>query len=197
MTQTTHRTREPATALAGRREKERDARARKRRFRVAWQVSLAVLAAAIVLGAIFWAVLRPQPGTLIPSLGNAHVDPSQVGKNAYNSTPPTSGPHLPTLASWGVHDQPLSNEQQVHNLEDGGVLVQYNCPEGCSELVSQLLAVVARYRDQVILAPYPGMNTRIALTAWQRIDPFDQFDEKRIVRFIRAYRGLDHHVGAE
>ena len=52
-----------------------------------------------------------------------------------------------------------------------------------------------RYETQVILAPYPGMRTRIALTAWTRLDAFDDLDEARIVRFIRAYRGIDHHKG--
>ena len=53
--------------------------------------------------------------------------------------------------------------------------------------------IVRPLREQVILAPYPGMRTRIALTAWTRLDAFDDFDEARIVRFIRAYRGIDHH----
>ena len=82
----------------------------------------------------------------------------------------------------------------MHNLEDGGVAVQHNCPRGCPELVRQLTAIVSRYDRQVILAPYPGMDKTIALTAWGRIDKFDAFDEKRIVRFIEAYRGIDHHA---
>jgi len=81
----------------------------------------------------------------------------------------------------------------VHNLEDGGVVVQYSCPEGCEDLVAQLSAIVSRYDGGVILAPYPDMEPRIALTAWGRIDTFDKFDENRIVRFIRAFQGIDHH----
>jgi len=73
-------------------------------------------------------------------------------------------------------------------------VVQYDCPSGCPELVDKLKAVVGRYREQVILAPYPGMKTRIALTAWTRIDAFADFDESRIARFIKAYRGIDHHT---
>jgi hypothetical protein len=59
--------------------------------------------------------------------------------------------------------------------------------------VTRLRAVVLRYDRFVILAPYPGMRSRIALTAWTRIDTFDEFNERRIVRFIEAYRGIDHH----
>jgi hypothetical protein len=77
-------------------------------------------------------------------------------------------------------------------LEDAGVLVQYSCRD-CEELVAKLEAIVSRYPGQVILAPYPKMETRLALTAWGRIDTFDEVDERRIVRFIEAYRGIDHH----
>ena len=79
----------------------------------------------------------------------------------------------------------------MHNLEDGGVMVQYNCE--CPELVEKLRVIVRKYDKYVILAPYPTMKSRIALTAWTRLDKFDEFDEKRIVRFIDSYRGIDHH----
>jgi hypothetical protein len=71
--------------------------------------------------------------------------------------------------------------------------VQYNCPAGCPELVDQLKGIVQQYPTQVLLAPYPDMRHRIALTAWTRLDAFDTFDEGRIQRFIRVYRGIDHH----
>jgi hypothetical protein len=37
------------------------------------------------------------------------------------------------------------------------------------------------------------MKTRIALTAWTRIETMPDLDEKRVVRFIESYRGIDHH----
>jgi hypothetical protein len=61
--------------------------------------------------------------------------------------------------------------------------------------VAKLTAIVSSYDRQVILAPYPGMKTRIALTAWTRLEAFDEVDEARIRRFVRAYRGIDHHPG--
>jgi hypothetical protein len=51
------------------------------------------------------------------------------------------------------------------------------------------------HSDRVIPAPYPDIDTLIALTAWGRIDKLDAFDEARIDRFIKAYKGLDHHRG--
>jgi hypothetical protein len=111
----------------------------------------------------------------------------------HNYDPPTSGPHLPYIAPWGVHNEPIPKQLQVHNLEDGGVAVQYNCATPCPELVEKLAAIVKRYDKQVLLAPYPGMKSRIALTAWTRLDAFEEFDEGRIVNFVGRYRGIDHH----
>jgi hypothetical protein len=111
---------------------------------------------------------------------------------AYNSDPPTSGPHLPHIAPWGVHTRPLVKELQVHNLEDGGVVVNYK-PQCADQVQVGLRGIVDRYRDRVVLAPYPGLDRCIALTAWTRIDKMDALDERRVSRFIDAYRGIDHH----
>lgn len=173
----------------------RETRRKKDRQRRIIYAIAGVVAVVLVGALIARAIVTPSPGQAVPSLGNAHVDESQVGLMTYNSIPPTSGPHLGRLASWGIHAEPIPNELQVHNLEDGGVMVQYSCPEGCDELVSQLTSIVNQYSDSVILAPYLDMDSRIALTAWGRIDTFDQFDENRIERFIKAYRGIDHHRG--
>jgi hypothetical protein len=177
----------------GTRAQQRQARAKQRRNRRILYTSLAVLLAGALAALALWAIFTPNPGEYVPSQGNAHITEAQMGQFAYNTFPPTSGPHLGSLASWGVHDEPIPDDLQVHNLEDGGVIVHYNCLDGCPELVAQLEEIVEHYDEGVILEPYPGMETRIALTAWQRIDQFDEFDEERVARFIRAYRGDDHH----
>ena len=160
----------------------------KRRLR--WAASAAALL-VVFWGVYLWAGDRP--GQWVASLGNAHLGAPDEKHVPYNSDPPTSGPHMPYIAPWGVHAAPIAKELQVHNLEEGGVLVQYNCPEACPDLVAGLKSIVLRYGTQVILAPYSGMDAKIALTAWTRIDKLDQLDEKRVVRFIEAYRGVDHH----
>ena len=148
---------------------------------------------AVVAGVFVYRMATAQPGVSFPDQGNLHIQLETDAHVPYNSDPPTSGPHMPYVAPWGVHTEPVSKELQVHNLEDGGVVVQYNCPSGCPDLVEKLKAIVGRYPEHVLLAPYPGMKTRIALTAWTRLDAFDAFDESRINRFIKAYQGIDHH----
>jgi len=161
-----------------------------RRNRTVLMVTCA-LVVAVVVGYFAYRAAADLPGTKMPDLGNLHVASETTPHVPYNSDPPTSGPHLPYVAPWGVHTRPISKELQVHNLEDGGVVVQYNCD--CPDVVDRLKAIVTKYDRHVVLAPYPGMKTRIALTAWTRIETMEQLDESRVKRFIDAYIGIDHH----
>ena len=177
-------------------KREKDTRAgaaAARASRIWLWAAAAAVALAVAVGVFIYRAAVAEPGVSLPDQGNRHVQTLNEPIPPYNSEPPTSGPHLPYIAPWGIHTEPLSRQLQVHNLEDGGVMVQYNCPEPCPDLVAKLAAIVSSYDHQVILAPYPGMKTRIALTAWTRLDAFDEFDETRIRRFITAYRGIDHH----
>lgn len=163
------------------------------------KVLFALVGVSLLASIGYWAYgqwTTGSPGEFVPSMGNRHISESTMGSITYNSDPPSSGPHLPSIARWGIHENPVPKELQLHNLEDGGVMVQYNCPQtksDCKSLVEKLAQVVRRY-DHAVLAPYPGMSHKIALTAWSRIDKLNEFDEKRIVRFIEAYINIDHHV---
>jgi hypothetical protein len=158
------------------------------------KVGVGLAGVVVVAALVGWFTYRAAadlPGERLADQGNLHIQTASDPHAPYNSVPPTSGPHLPYIAPWGVHTRPIPDELQVHNLEDGGVMVQYNCT--CPELVDKLRGIVSRYDKFVVLAPYPTMKTKIALTAWTRLDGFEEFDEARIVRFIDRYRGIDHH----
>lgn len=165
----------------------------RRHGRRRWVVAGVAAAAAVGLavGYLNYRAAAALPGTSVEDQGNTHIATEATPHVAYKTDPPTSGPHLPYIAPWGVHTRPIPPELQVHNLEDGGVIVQYSCE--CPDVVARLSEMVRRYDRYVILAPYPSMKTRIALTAWTRIDTMDQLDEGRVRRFIDAYRGIDHH----
>jgi hypothetical protein len=179
--------------MAKQQEKGRGARA-TRGSRRPLKVGVTVVGVVVVAAVVGWFAYRAAadlPGEKFPDQGNLHIQTESDPRTPYNSDPPTSGPHLPYIAPWGVHTRSIPLPLQVHNLEDGGVVVQYNCT--CPELVEQLRAIVSRYEKFVILAPYPEMKSKIALTAWTRLDRLEAFDERRVVRFIEAYRGIDHH----
>jgi hypothetical protein len=195
MTTKTRTPKDDSSNLRNRRAVEREERLKKQRRQQLVYTTAGVALAAILAFFVIRALATPAPGEAVRTQGNAHITEAQMGQFVYSTTPPTSGPHLGSVARWGIHTEPIANELQLHNLEDGGVMVQYNCPDGCDDLVAQLSEIVARYSEQVILAPYPDMDSTIALTAWGRIDTFDGFDQERIERFIKAYRGVDHHRG--
>ena len=161
-----------------------------RRNRAALIVTVAVVV-GLVVGYFAYRAAADLPGVKMADQGNLHIATETTPHEAYNSDPPTSGPHLPYIAPWGIHTRPISRELQVHNLEDGGVMVQYSCE--CPDVVAKLRDIVKAYDHFVILAPYPGMKSTIALTAWTRIDTMDTLDEGRVRRFIDAYKGIDHH----
>jgi len=154
---------------------------------------------------------RPVVGEdVLASQGNIHIAFGSTSPVEYNSTPPTSGPHYENIVAWSVYDEPQRYEHLVHNLEDGGVVVYYQCADGCPEVVSQLKDLIQPYIAQgshVVLAPndptwrisegqplQKDMGATIAVTAWQRILKLDAVDSEKISAFIERYEGIDHHV---
>ena len=92
------------------------------------------------------------------------------------------------ITNWGIHKEPIPEGYQIHNLEHGGVLMQYK-PDLAPEVIEKLKAVGESYDwRKIILAPYPPLDKNIALTAWTRLDKFDEFDEARVRAFIDAHR---------
>lgn len=91
-----------------------------------------------------------------------HVEEELV----YDDPPPMGGNHNACWAEWGVHTEEVPDERWVHNLEHGGVVFLYNCPDGCEADLSALTAFVEARGAQVLLSPYSLMPTRFAAVAW-------------------------------
>ena len=97
-----------------------------------------------------------------PALDRGHVETPP--KN-YNSFPPSSGPHSPAPAPWNAYDEQVQQFILVHNLEHGGVIVQY----GSGIPDSDVEQILEWYRDDpngIVVAPLPALKSRIALVAW-------------------------------
>ncbi|MFQ5795987.1 MAG: DUF3105 domain-containing protein [Candidatus Bipolaricaulia bacterium] len=120
----------------------------------------------------------------VPIQGFQHIGQGQ-SHPPYNSVPATSGWHYPFTAPWGVHTEPIPDELQVHNLEHGGVIIQYRL--GIADSIVDELRSFTERHCRLIIAPYPGLDRNIALTAWGQIDKFDEFDHDRIEAFIEAF----------
>lgn len=128
------------------------------------------------------------PGTHIPDLGQRHV---AVGTPiTYNSNPPTSGPHYPYPAGWGIYRNPPANEFLVHNLEHGGIIISYN-PDRIKGQELERLRAQARslstFNPRVIVVPWQNLDTPIVLTAWAYLQKLDGYDSTAVKLFYDTH----------
>jgi hypothetical protein len=146
----------------------------------------------------------PAPGLAFPDQGNLHLEAVDQPHVVYNSRPPSSGPHLGGLATWGESDLQLPPELYIHNLEDQGVVLTYSCASSCAELIAGLRGKLEQFEGRnLLLMPYQdivdtdGVARRAAAVAWGRVLYFDELDEavnQQLDTFIRTFEGVDHHV---
>jgi hypothetical protein len=142
-----------------------------------------------------------------PSVGRKHVSasrppeaytiryarPGSPGKSldgttvTYDSFPPTSGPHYPKWTTWGAYSRPVLEIQAVHNLEHGGIVIQYG-----RAVPAATVARIRRFYDGspngMLLAPLPALGARIALSAWTYVASCSGFDAIAFTAFRDAFR---------
>lgn len=132
------------------------------------------------------------PGVDAPPLESAyHVDePTPV---SYAANPPASGPHWPMWQEpWGAYPGGLPRERWMHNLEHGGVVLAYNCPSGCDDVVAALTTLrdatpPDQYNEQrILIVPDAQMPHRVAAIAWGWRWQGDAVDSATVRCFIDA-----------
>lgn len=150
-------------------------------------------------------------GTHYASQGHqGHIpgDAQRYANFRYNSDPPTSGYHREIFTPSFVNVTPIPAYVQVHLLEHGNILLQYNCM--CPELARQLEKIASQFDTRllpagtvqptksdvqnaeeqglaVIVAPNPNVKQTIALTAWTRLAGLDSLDQAKIISFINQW----------
>ncbi|RMF27129.1 MAG: DUF3105 domain-containing protein [Cyanobacteria bacterium J083] len=127
-------------------------------------------------------------GTPIPQLGRTHVPVTEKVK--YNSNPPTSGPHYDTPAPWGIYDKAPLDEQLVHNLEHGGIIISYHPAQIQAkelEKLRQQTRQLQKINPRIILTPRINLDTKIAVTAWGYLQKLENYDSKQIEAFYKAH----------
>jgi hypothetical protein len=99
-----------------------------------------------------------------PGLKPQHLN-NPDAKVEYNSFPPSSGPHYAQPAPWNLYPDSVKQTILVHNLEHGGIVVQYGKGVGQSD-VEKLQSF---YQDDpygLVVAPYAKLGNKIAAAAW-------------------------------
>lgn len=178
-------------------------RARRERRR-RWLTGGLLAAGALAFIALFAFLIRqqvqptPRTGESVPIQSARHIALGE-SHEPYNSDPPTSGPHYAQPAEAGFYAKAPPDEQLVHNLEHGYVILWYSCAglpnADCDKLQSDLREVMDRAGNsprtgtpKLIAVLRPSMTARIALTSWGWLDTLDSFDADRILNFIRTLR---------
>ena len=133
------------------------------------------------------------PGTPEPFEGNRHIAYDGEAHEPYRTVPPTSGPHSPRIVAPGVYREPIPEELQVHALEHGHVIIQYR-PGLAQSDVDTLERIGRLHPRNVVVAPYFGIDSGIALTGWQRLQRLDSVDEKAVERFVTTVAGRYNHA---
>ena len=178
-----------------------------------WFVALGV--AIIAVAAIIGIVLAVRGGSAqasgpdgpcvretFPPMGRQHIEKLSPDFR-YNSYPPTSGPHYPpgpkAPAVWNIYDTPVDETALVHNLEHGGVVVQYGAdvPDSTVQQITQWYRdldtqnglVVAPIWPNIQATPPADAKKKIFVTSWTHLMTCTTFDEGAFNRFLDDYRG--------
>jgi len=103
----------------------------------------------------------------------------------YPQSPPVGGAHAPEWLDCGVYDEPVREENAVHDLEHGTVWISYDPDLGDGDID----ALAEELPQNGIMAPYPGLVAPVVVTVWGRQLALVDAQDPRLELFIRTYGG--------
>jgi hypothetical protein len=132
----------------------------------------------------------------IPTQEAVHIE-NVADYEPYNTDPPTSGAHYGDPmqpADPGLYQEPIPDENLVHSLEHGYVIIWYDCSalteNGCAQVQQDIDEVIAETGTfKVIGMPRAGMDQPVIMTSWGRMMRLEGFDREKVVNFIEVNRG--------
>ncbi len=102
----------------------------------------------------------------VTGLANNHVaacmTPSACGSG---HEPPVGGPHCPSWLRCRVHETAQNRCEYIHNLEHGHMVLAYNCPSGCDDVVQALREYQALH-GRSLVTPDPMLQSKVAAMVW-------------------------------
>ncbi|NYE19317.1 DUF3105 domain-containing protein [Microbacterium immunditiarum] len=169
--------------------------ARRRRGKVVgWAVGAVAVVGIVVAIIASFAFAPPPPASYTAGGEGVEIQGVETFTNEtnhvegavdYEQTPPAGGPHNAVWLNCGIYTEPQPNENAVHSLEHGAVWVTYDA-DGLSD--DELNALERKLPSSyVILSPYEGIDTPIALSAWNAQLKVDSADDERIGQFFEEY----------
>ncbi len=167
---------------------------RKERQKGRFLFILSIIIPLVIVGIIISYAIFYSSGTDIPNIGEVFPDQGRehieegAEHPAYNSNPPTSGWHYAVWADWGVYKEELPQERLIHNLEHGGIVIQYK-PDLDPATVTKLDDLKKNeFECKLVVVPSSKLDKSIVLSAWTRLYKTDTYEEETIKDFIKKYR---------
>jgi Protein of unknown function (DUF3105) len=115
--------------------------------------------------------------------GRNHV----TGSVAYRTNPPAGGNHSATPSAPSIYEQPPPDEQVVHAMEHGDIVLWHK-PDVPPETLDRFRALSDRYEGDVLVVPRASLPTPVAATAWHRRLQCPSFEQAAFDLFVRTYR---------
>ena len=178
----------------------RQGASRKRQLmsRLFWGAIAFLVLMAIGYG--MYRLFRPKLGVSISVIAAKHIADGEQHE-PYNSDPPTSGPHYGQPAKAGFYDEAMPDEQLIHNLEHGYVVIWYNCTgldeTACAALKTQIREVMNRAGlTKLIAVPRLSLSVPMAATTWGRLYKPAAFNADELLEFIKEFRYKAPEPGA-
>jgi hypothetical protein len=103
----------------------------------------------------------------------------------YAQSPPAGGDHNAAWLNCGVYSEPVPDENAVHSLEHGAVWITYD-PELPADQVATLEELAAN-QSYVLVSPYEGLDSAVAVSAWGYQLKVDSADDARLPVFVQKY----------
>ena len=107
--------------------------------------------------------------------------------------PPLGGPHDPDWLACGAYDEPVRDENAVHDLEHGTVWITYD-PDLAEDEVGALEELLP---DDGIMSPYPDLPAPVVVTVWGAQLQLDGADDPRLPLFLEEFGDGSDGAGAD
>src|SRR4051794_39253888 len=94
-------------------------------------------------------------------------------------------------AQWlncGIYDQPVPNENAVHDLEHGAVWITYRPDLAAADIAKLKSIVQQKTKGYIDLSPYPGLPAKVVASAWGKQIKLKGANDSNLTKFIDKYQ---------
>lgn len=152
----------------------------------------------LVVAIVAFVAFRPLPEELadverFTDMGGGHLEQGETPPT-YNSSPATSGRHSPASAQCGIYTSEIPDPVQIHNLEHGTVIIQYQPDLDASE-IGALESYARSKPSHILLAPRADLMDPVVVTSWTRMLRLEFVDIETIDLYFGQFAFTGPEVG--